>query len=319
MTAIDISIFQLESQQFEEMEQALSAWDHKYRQMSPGDFRGVLQHTQVGDCGIFRNRWERAIHYQGTAPAGTVGFAISLAQTGEARWMGQRVGIDDVIVQRSGKEAEYLSGSLWDSVVFAIPEFDLCERIENLTQSDPEKVLENHEVVRLKPQVAARFRQASLQYLSAAQQLRGGSDDAHLVGELAQNAISLVAKGLASAQSTKQSQATLKRRIELVRKATDSAADRTDEPVRIGELCRELKVSERTLRHAFYDVTGRSPLEYLKTFRLNQVKRHLREAVAGEALVKQLAYANGFTHLGQFSRYYRQLFGELPSQTLHRK
>lgn len=312
--AIDISVFHLESQQFEEMEQALSAWDHKYRQMSPGGFRGVLQHTPAGECGIFRNRWERAIHYQGT-----VGLAISLAQTGEARWMGQRVAIDDVIVQRSGKEAEYLSGSLWDSVVFAIPEVDLCERIANLTQSDPGRVLRDREVVRLNPQLAARIRQASLQYLSAAQQLPGNGDDARLVGELAQIAISLVARGLASTQSTNQFPAMLKRRNELVRKAKDFAADRAEEPVRIGELCRELKVSERTLRHAFYDVTGMSPLDYLKTFRLNQVKRRLREAVAGEALVKQLAYANGFTHLGQFSRDYRQLFGELPSQTLHRK
>ncbi|TWT42429.1 hypothetical protein KOR42_47210 [Thalassoglobus neptunius] len=85
---MDINVFQLESQDFAEMEQALSSWDHQYRQMSSGTFRGMLQHTQSGACGIFRNRWERAIHYEGTAPAGTIGLAISLAQNGDARWDG---------------------------------------------------------------------------------------------------------------------------------------------------------------------------------------------------------------------------------------
>ena len=128
-----------------------------------------------------------------------------------------------------------------------------------------------------------------------------------------------MAQGLAFSQVTTESHATLQRRNELVRKAKDYAADHPDQPIRIGELCRDLAVSERTLRHAFCDVTGLSPLDYLKSFRLNRVKRQLRESDAGETLVKQFAYANGFTHLGQFSRDYQQMFGELPSQTLHRQ
>ena len=55
------------------MEQALSGWDHEYDQISPGKFRGGLFHTQTGSLGIFRNRWEKAIAYRGTAPKGTIG------------------------------------------------------------------------------------------------------------------------------------------------------------------------------------------------------------------------------------------------------
>ncbi|WP_197442007.1 helix-turn-helix domain-containing protein [Thalassoglobus polymorphus] len=57
----------------------------------------------------------------------------------------------------------------------------------------------------------------------------------------------------------------------------------------------------------------------LKTFRLDRVKRQLREADDEDLLVKQIADANGFHHLGQFCRDYRQLFGESPSESLHRK
>ncbi|TWT42428.1 transcriptional regulator EutR [Thalassoglobus neptunius] len=233
--------------------------------------------------------------------------------------MGDRVGIDDMIVQRQGKDAEYLSGSLWDSVVFVIPEVHLCEQIANLTQRDPQEVLSTHGVVHLDPHLASQIRKTSLAYLRAMRQLPSNSCDELLIGNLAQSAITLVAQGLASSHVANHSQATLQRRNELVRKAKDFAADRPDQPLWIRELCRELAVSERTLRHAFCNVTGMSPLDYLKIIRLNRVKRQLREAVVGDVLVKQLAIANGFTHLGQFSRDYKQFFGELPSHTLNRQ
>jgi hypothetical protein len=97
--ALDSHIHRLDSQHFEEMEDTLGDWDHRYRQVGAGAFRGHLLLTQVGSLGIFRNRWERAIHYQGVPPKGTVGVGVTLVQTGEGRWMGQRATIDDVLVQ----------------------------------------------------------------------------------------------------------------------------------------------------------------------------------------------------------------------------
>ena len=62
-----------------------------------------------------------------------------------------------------------------------------------------------------------------------------------------------------------------------------------------------------------------TPLEYLKAWKLNHVYKVLRKAGPDEVLIKQLAYANGFYHLGQFSRDYKRLFGESPSHTLQYK
>jgi AraC family ethanolamine operon transcriptional activator len=91
-----------------------------------------------------------------------------------------------------------------------------------------------------------------------------------------------------------------------------------DQPLRIGQLCREIDVSERTLRDAFHELTGTSAHAYLKTQRLNRVYRALRDADPSEVLVKQIAYDNAFYHLGNFCRDYKQLFGESPSKTLKR-
>ena len=57
-------------------------------------------------------------------------------------------------------------------------------------------------------------------------------------------------------------------------------------------------------------------LAFLKRQRLNRVHRALREANSMKVLMKQVAFTNGFTHLGQFSRDYRRIFCEAPSETL---
>jgi hypothetical protein len=80
----DTHIQRLESRDFTQMQEALGEWDHRYRQVGSGAFRGRLLLTEVGSLGIFRNRWERAIHYQGVGPKGTTALAVSLVQTGEA-------------------------------------------------------------------------------------------------------------------------------------------------------------------------------------------------------------------------------------------
>jgi AraC family ethanolamine operon transcriptional activator len=158
---METTIYRLDSRDFTEMEHALSAWDHRYRQISPGAFHGGLLHTQVGSLGIFRNRWERAIHYRGVPPRGTVALGVTLAQSGEGRWMGQRMGPDDMIVAGCGAEGDYRSAPLWDSVVFAIPEAELAQQIADITHDDPRDFC-MHGVARLTPQVAAQVRQAAM-------------------------------------------------------------------------------------------------------------------------------------------------------------
>ena len=50
---------------------------------------------------------------------------------------------------------------------------------------------------------------------------------------------------------------------------------------------------------------------------IGDVQANVRPQI--EALVKQIAYSHGFSHLGHFSSDYRQLFGEAPSETLRRR
>jgi AraC-like DNA-binding protein len=314
---MDTQVFSLESHDFVELEEALSAWDHQYQQISPGTFYGRFLHTQNDVLGVYRNRWERAIHYRG-APKGTIMFVVTLTQNKEARWMGQPVGVDDMLVQRCGTEADYFSAPLWDMLALTIPEAELARQIVDITHDDPGTLLHTHGVVHLTPQLATQVRQAALHYIDTAVRSVATPDAPSPLPQMAKSTVELMARVLVSAQPQRRIKASFNRSRQLIHKAEDFCGQHPDQPLRIGQLCSELAVSERTLRDTFNKLTDTSPLAYLKTQRLNQVYRELRDSDPGEVLIKQFAFASGFSHLGHFCRDYKQLFGESPSKTIKR-
>ena len=89
-----------------------------------------------------------------------------------------------------------------------------------------------------------------------------------------------------------------------------------DRPVYTDELCAALHVSARALHHSFAAVYGMSPHGFLRRRRLVLVRRALQSARGGPALVKSVALAHGFWHLGRFDRDYAAMFREMPSDTI---
>jgi AraC-like DNA-binding protein len=81
-------------------------------------------------------------------------------------------------------------------------------------------------------------------------------------------------------------------------------------------LCKAAGVSERSLEYAFKEIMGMTPVAYLTRVRLHRVRQALLAATPGSTTVSVEALNGGFWHFGEFSRAYRDCFGELPSETL---
>ncbi len=73
--------------------------------------------------------------------------------------------------------------------------------------------------------------------------------------------------------------------------------------------------SIRSLQSAFAREMGITPTRYIRQIRLEHAHRLLQSKDSGHG-VTEAALAAGFTHMGKFSRYYKQYFSQLPSQTL---
>jgi AraC-like DNA-binding protein len=92
-------------------------------------------------------------------------------------------------------------------------------------------------------------------------------------------------------------------------------SDDLSQPIYSDEIARKLGLSVRTMHDVVRRYRGMSLHRYLRLRRLWLVRQRL---LAGADSVKAVALAFGFWHLGDFSRSYRDQFGETPSQTLER-
>lgn len=104
--------------------------------------------------------------------------------------------------------------------------------------------------------------------------------------------------------------------VMLVRRAQELIDASRSTPVHISELTTALRVPRRSLQRAFDEVLGISPMKYLRHRRLCEARILLRERVDPHMTVADVAFEQGFSDFGRFSRYYRSLFDENPSETL---
>jgi AraC-like DNA-binding protein len=124
--------------------------------------------------------------------------------------------------------------------------------------------------------------------------------------------------GVAGQLEPTRSDRTRQAHSEIVKIAEAYAMDRVGEHLTVTDLCRATGCSERTLEYAFREVMGLTPVAYLIRLRLHRVRQGLLAGTHGSTTVTAEAVNWGFWHFGEFSRAYRECFGELPSDTLRR-
>ncbi|WP_346910098.1 helix-turn-helix domain-containing protein [uncultured Roseibium sp.] len=109
------------------------------------------------------------------------------------------------------------------------------------------------------------------------------------------------------------------RALRIGRRARSFVDDRlaADALPSVVDICTALGVSERTLRYAFREYVGLSPVAYLRACRLNRVRAVLAASDPQETTITQVAMRFGFLHLGRFAGDYKRMFGEMPSVTLN--
>ena len=98
-----------------------------------------------------------------------------------------------------------------------------------------------------------------------------------------------------------------------IRLATAFIHANLSEPIRLADIAHHGGMNVRTLQKGFQRYFQQSPMQVLRDARLDTAHYHLtvrRDAPS----VTDVAYSNGFSHLGRFSRDYKNRFGHLPSQ-----
>ncbi|NEP88054.1 MAG: helix-turn-helix transcriptional regulator [Okeania sp. SIO2C2] len=108
------------------------------------------------------------------------------------------------------------------------------------------------------------------------------------------------------------------RRTKLIAQAEQKMLASFEEPLTLKQLAQELESSSSALSYGFKELFGMSPMRYLKVRRLNALRQRLKASNPENFTITMLASQFGFWSPGHFTRDYKAMFGELPSETLRK-
>jgi AraC family ethanolamine operon transcriptional activator len=134
--------------------------------------------------------------------------------------------------------------------------------------------------------------------------------------------ISQVARSVFGQQGIEESGCTGRPRVsrqQIIRRCMEHLERQAGKAVTVSDLAITAGVSERTVRTAFNEYFGIGPIRYLRLKRLHQIHRALRSGDADTDTVSKVLVEHGEWDFGRFAAQYRQLFGELPSETLRQR
>jgi AraC-like DNA-binding protein len=102
-----------------------------------------------------------------------------------------------------------------------------------------------------------------------------------------------------------------------VRRAEIFIRAHAQDPICLDDIVRVSGVSARALQSNFMRFRQTTPTHFLRDVRLEMAHKRLLDA-RDTGLVSNVALESGFGHLGRFSKFYRERYGESPSETLRR-
>lgn len=307
----------IQSQETSDVDQHGSSqegWVLRYEQMSHGQFAGRLQQVHLPEMTLLREDTNIALHQRGRLDSDVYGFATALCDTSDLFFNGRQVPRNAIMCGK-GDDVDLNTPPQFSLLAIVVKRSLLNPLWERMYQRPLAPWLEKQlvlETTAVKIQSVCETQLATLQFCIANPQLQSDSQALH---QLRDDILIEWIEALPPQVDTSDL-VSLSRRRRVVGRACEVMMARTDEPLSILEICNRVGTSRRKLNTCFQEVLGTSPVKYLRSLRLNGVRRALRVAGPGDT-IQNIAAHWGFWHLSQFASDYKKLFGELPSATLN--
>lgn len=291
----------------------MSGWKVRYDQISAGQFAGSITELNLAGMQLIRDKSNQAIIKSGESVPDTIMFTLPLTPVVEnlyceghifnpsnllvSNWQNlpeikTPANLDVICINA---EKQLLQNALdRQNIILNISDTAHCYGLDKIGNQDELLTL-------LKTVMTPNNTQALLEH----EAIRKGIRDT-----LLQSLLELV-----NEEEVQYLTSLARKRI--VDKARDYVLANINDAPSIVDLCNNVGASRRKLQYCFQETLGINPVTYLRTIRLNSVHRELLMQ-DGTKQVQNIAAKWGFLHLSRFANDYKQLFGELPSDTLKR-
>ena len=290
--------------------------DFRRYQISRGSFSGTLESLWCSRTALFAGVYSQTIRINWRTPSDGYVFGIFRNARGQGH-LNQRLFSDGTIALFDpASEVDGLLPTGLEWMACKVPE-GLLERVTEAEGLPLVNLLPKegpmHE---FDPEIVANLTQKARAILDA-----GGVKNDSPSGSLSEDdEEDLIAAFVSCAKGADDHLPTdrWRNRYRVARRADEYLREHLNRFVAIAELCRELAVSRRLLHYAMNDVYQTSPVDYHRRLRLQCVRSDLMDR-RQQLSISEAAAKWGFHNQGDFSRYYKEMYSELPSFTLHSK
>jgi AraC family transcriptional regulator, ethanolamine operon transcriptional activator len=282
-----------------------SNWDLDFRQIEPGPMATEIQFATGKFTSLLKIKMSRGVHQKGQSPAENFTFGIT-----DTSFVSSPIdgipGEIKIINFGTAREFDLISKAGFSGITISIPE----KIAGRLTDKLALPVLDD-----LQPKTGFTVSRHTQKVRCLARHWGNVfSDKEDQLPEFEEEDVLACLFSIIGDDEKYDDRSPLSRRALSVRRAIAYFEDHAHDNPSIGQMCREVGFSWRTVDRSFREQFGIGPKAYLNRYRLQKVRSALVQSQI-EQSIADMANEWGFWHMGQFARDYFSMFGELPSTT----
>jgi len=289
-------------------------WSQTYSQLTRGPLQSSLLQISAERFQVFREQINQRVVQHGEAPRGRICFAVPLAVPGAARMQGRAADASSFFVLQGGDEFMFHMPMGMELLAITFDRAVFEDAIATTSQPDELATLLRQPVLQIPPGRLDPTRRRLLSLFERAlfaAQAATPETERQFEGAMVAELIAL----LGAPECDKSQRHGRCSGSYIVEKCHEFTVSDQLRPPSVLDLCQRLRVSRRSVQNGFRSVTETTPINYIRSIRLNGVRRELMNTPSGQVSIGDAAARWGFYHLSHFAADYQELFGELPSHT----
>ncbi len=304
---------------FEEMAELTKAWELEFYQLSNNQFNSHLAQFISNNLVVSRSKIGCISEHCGYTPSGFRTFALLSYDSTPTIFRGKFADQNTLMCFPEDNTIAASAPSGFDVYTLSINKDYLLNKIYSVTGLEPDELINKHGETLACPEEAINslrdYYKIFMGQVILASTMNGKltfplqlMDFEHKLSELLINCLVKSRRKEKDCLSKKVNQG-IATSLEIIND------DNIDTPS-IECLSAKVGISQRSFENGFMKFYGVTPKKYIKYKNLNRIRRDLLKSEPTEATVIDVANRYGLWHMGQLSKDYKSLFGEVPSKTL---
>jgi AraC family ethanolamine operon transcriptional activator len=299
---------------------SLPMWSQDYTQLDKGQFSGSITSVASQGMQIFREAMNRSVDELASAPPNSYVIGLPTIVEGDALWSGNKLSKNSLITLDRNDELLFRTSHSSEITCAVISDERLEEYAERVEKIDLRPLMTKVNPVEVLPP-AIQSQLLAILFIGSEHMVKNsdeGVNHPHSWRQFEDSVFNICVQALMAASSNNSRHHEYRVHRYIVKSVRELTLAQYCDPLTIGDICIKLNISRRSLNHAFQQVLGITPVAYMRNIRLHKIRAELQYKPEQINNIACVASHWGFWHMSLFARYYRELFGECPSETLER-